>query len=388
MGIEVHVNEISERRLQILREQGFENITEIDALQMKDQIAFTNPGFQPTVVVMNPPFSSNMATGGQSEMIGANMVREALDMLAPGGRLVAIVSGGHPGYEDSVGMGFEGSQQMRAWWDDIFGGDQFDVKANVHVDGQIYAKFGTHYDTRLLVIDKKAEGDTSWSDLPVQAEVTEVKELARILRGIRNERISTSSESNQVVEQASTQPQNQRNTGADDGRRTGTRGPVSETAPSAPARAAADGVGAGSPGDQSDARGGTVRAGASRTGTGEDDGPVPDESQAGDGVSTESRGGRRRSGGGVRDGDIPQGSRAVPTGQPAQDNQGGVVRPGDNTLEASEGTYTPIAEEHLPGTPLVRSTAFALTHAPDASHVEVNIPNPDQISPAEKVCGY
>ena len=68
---------------------------------------------------MNPPFSSNARTGGQSEMVGAGMVREALDMLAPGGRLVAIVSGGHPGYEDSVGMGFEGSQQMQAWWSSV-----------------------------------------------------------------------------------------------------------------------------------------------------------------------------------------------------------------------------------------------------------------------------
>ena len=133
---------------------------------------------------MNPPFSANVQTGTKNEMLGANMVSEALKMMAPGGRLVAIVSGGHSGFEDSVGMAFNGSGQVRQWWRQTRRENK--VRANVRVSGQDYEKFGTHYDTRLLVIDKPLEGETVSDIQAVDGSVEHVSELPKRLEEIKN----------------------------------------------------------------------------------------------------------------------------------------------------------------------------------------------------------
>ena len=196
--IEVHVNEIAERRINILREQGFRNITNHDARQLANLMASTNPGFEPTVVVMNPPFSANVKTGAKNEMLGANMVTEGLKMLAPGGRLVAIVSGGHPGFENSVGMAFNGSQQTQDWWAQTR--REYTVRANMSVSGQDYEKFGTHYDTRLLVIDKPAVGESLSTDPAVTGRVEHVSELPALLEGVRDARAQDAGARTDVVE--------------------------------------------------------------------------------------------------------------------------------------------------------------------------------------------
>ena len=81
---------------------------------------------------MNPPFS---ATGGRVNghrtAFGARHIEQALLRLKPGGRLVAIVGRGmaadRPGFRD--------------WWLEI--GSRYHVRANVGIDGQEYARFGT-----------------------------------------------------------------------------------------------------------------------------------------------------------------------------------------------------------------------------------------------------
>ncbi len=137
-GAEVDTNEIDERRHRLLELQGF-GPTAFDAERLDNLLP---PGKLYDAVVMNPPFS---ATGGRvrghSTEFGARHVEQALLRLKPGGRLVAIVG---------RGMALD-RPRSRAWWADIEG--RFRVRANIGIDGCVYAKFGTSFDHQIIVID-------------------------------------------------------------------------------------------------------------------------------------------------------------------------------------------------------------------------------------------
>jgi predicted RNA methylase len=99
------------------------------------------PGMlRPTLVVMNPPFSSTAARSGDAGIAGAHLL-SALKRLAPGGRLVAIMP---------EGFSAEGSNAA-AW-----------AKAHVSatlrlrlvIDGAVYGRHGARVATSLVVFDK------------------------------------------------------------------------------------------------------------------------------------------------------------------------------------------------------------------------------------------
>ena len=131
---------------------------------------------RPTVVVMNPPFSNSATTHVKDTIgIGGKHIEEALQMLAPGGRLVAIV--GH-------GMAHNAeSPKVRNWWKRI--GEKYCVRADVTVNGNEYAKYGTTYDNNLIVIDKVAPDNTK---TPVFGKIESIDELPAMLEGVRNDR--------------------------------------------------------------------------------------------------------------------------------------------------------------------------------------------------------
>ncbi len=137
-GASVDTNEIDERRRALLEFQGFTPTT-FDAERLDNLLP---PGKIYDAVVMNPPFS---ATGGRVKghdtAFGARHVEHALLRLKSGGRLVAIVG---------RGMALD-RPKFRAWWADIEG--RFRVRANIGIDGGVYAKFGTTFDHQIIVID-------------------------------------------------------------------------------------------------------------------------------------------------------------------------------------------------------------------------------------------
>ena len=137
-GASVDTNEIDERRRALLEFQGFTPTT-FDAERLDNLLP---PGKVYDAVVMNPPFS---ATGGRVKghdtAFGARHVEHALLRLKSGGRLVAIVG---------RGMALD-RPKFRAWWADIEG--RFRVRANIGIDGGVYAKFGTTFDHQIIVID-------------------------------------------------------------------------------------------------------------------------------------------------------------------------------------------------------------------------------------------
>lgn len=173
--VKIIANELSERRVSLLRrligkdgEVFNENAEQIDNIL----------DVKPSVVVMNPPFSQTAGRMGNQKvpMVAAEHIEAALNLLQPGGRLVAI-----------VGRGMTmGAPSYRAWWSKI--GQKYTVQANIGVDGKVYEKYGTTFGTRLLVIDKhQAEAGHK----PVLVEAQTVDDLMRALEPIRDGRHAT-----------------------------------------------------------------------------------------------------------------------------------------------------------------------------------------------------
>ena len=138
----LHLNEIAEVRAGILA--AFfpgAGITRHNAESVADFL----PGVRPTAVLMNPPFSATPGVERIRHDADLRHLRSAFSMLPPGGRLVAVTSANcMPG---------------DAAWNDAFGslGGQARTVFSMAIDGRVYARRGTGFDTRLTVLDRSAE---------------------------------------------------------------------------------------------------------------------------------------------------------------------------------------------------------------------------------------
>ncbi len=143
IGAQVICNEICPRRNALLACVLNFNTLQLDAEFIDDLLPAE---IQPTAILMNPPFS---ATGGRvakhSAQYGARHIESALRRLHKGGRLVAITG---------EGMRFQVSA-FSEWWQRI--AKTYNVRANVHLNGNEYGKYGTTFDLQLLVIDKTGQ---------------------------------------------------------------------------------------------------------------------------------------------------------------------------------------------------------------------------------------
>ncbi|MFP5261380.1 MAG: hypothetical protein ACLGJB_05690 [Blastocatellia bacterium] len=140
VGARVICNEINPRpRAVLIEELGFETFG-VDAEILDDLLPAE---IQTAVILMNPPFC---ATGGRvarhRSLYGARHVETALRRLREGDRLVSIAG---------EGMSFHCSHFTR-WWQQIAG--EYSVRANFHLSGKEYAKYGTTYGLQILVIGK------------------------------------------------------------------------------------------------------------------------------------------------------------------------------------------------------------------------------------------
>ena len=154
IGARVICNETSTRRSALLScVLNFETL-QVDAEFIDDLLPAE---IQPTAILMNPPFS---ATGGRvakhSAQYGARHIESALRRLQTGGRLVAITG---------EGMRFQVSA-FSEWWQRI--AKTYNVRANLHLNGNEYGKYGTTFDLQILVIDKT--GQTPGNDWKEQLE--------------------------------------------------------------------------------------------------------------------------------------------------------------------------------------------------------------------------
>ena len=168
---DIIVNELSPRRAQILEQLGFPRVFHENAEQLHNILPAT---IKPTVVVMNPPFSSTAGRiRGQRKTANATLhIEQCLKRLENGGRLVAI-----------VGEGMAADRHaFRTWWSGISG--KYTVRANIGISGDEYKKYGTTFDNQIVVIDKT--GPTVLD--PITGQVAKIEDLIDLLKGVRDER--------------------------------------------------------------------------------------------------------------------------------------------------------------------------------------------------------
>jgi predicted RNA methylase len=119
-------------------------VTRFDAAQLDDHLA---PHVAPTVVLMNPPFSAMANVDRRMADTALRHVASALARLCDGERLVAITGASfapdHPAWTEAFVRLQEGGR----------------VVFSAAIDRAVYARHGTHTDTRLLVIDKQPAVD-------------------------------------------------------------------------------------------------------------------------------------------------------------------------------------------------------------------------------------
>jgi predicted RNA methylase len=177
-GATLILNELSPRRHALL---AAENMTPRNLLFMENAEQFNNilpANLRPNVVVMNPPFSSTAGRmeGARDTANGAAHIEQALKRLVSGGRLVAIVGEGMAADRPA----------FSAWWKKI--AKEYTVRANVGVNGNEYAKYGTTFDNQILVIDRPVDGQPAGAYNPVTGSVERVEDLIPLLEGVRHER--------------------------------------------------------------------------------------------------------------------------------------------------------------------------------------------------------
>ncbi|MDI6854385.1 MAG: strawberry notch family protein [Deltaproteobacteria bacterium] len=168
---EVVVNELSPRRAALLKEMFFDRVYEENAEQIHNILHGKE---KPTVVLMNPPFSATAGRipGKRDASIVQRHVEQALKLLEPGGRLVAI-----------LGRGAEPTAAtFRDWWAKI--AKEYNVRANIGVSGKVYQKYGTGFGLRFVVIDKT--GATAGK--PVTGMVDSLAELIELLQEVKDAR--------------------------------------------------------------------------------------------------------------------------------------------------------------------------------------------------------
>ena len=164
-GGALHLNEIAATRAALLA--GLfpgASVTRHNAEAIRDHL----PALRPTVVLMNPPFSASPGVDRIRHDADLRHIRSAFSMLPPGGRLVAIASAHCVPGDDA--------------WQDAF--ESLDPPARVvftaAIDGRVYARRGTTFDTRLTVLDR---GGEERGDAPVHAPVR-VADAAELLDAV------------------------------------------------------------------------------------------------------------------------------------------------------------------------------------------------------------
>ena len=138
-GNPLHLNEIAAVRASLLSGL-FEHapVTRHNAESISDYL----PGLQPTVVLMNPPFSASPGVQRIRHDADLRHLRSAFSMLPAGGRLVAITSAGCIPGDAAWSRAFERLDPPPRT---VF---------SIAIDGRAYARRGTTFDTRLTVIDR------------------------------------------------------------------------------------------------------------------------------------------------------------------------------------------------------------------------------------------
>jgi hypothetical protein len=139
-GASLHLNEWSYARAELLKTLFPDAVvTQVDGATLNDRLP---AACQPSLVIMNPPFSVGLNIAGRYAEATFRHVHQALLRLRPGGRLVML-----------TGERFhQGAASHRASFARLAEFGQ--VVFSAPLAGALYARHGTSVETRLTVIDK------------------------------------------------------------------------------------------------------------------------------------------------------------------------------------------------------------------------------------------
>lgn len=172
----VHVNDIDAQRLANLQRQGFKNITSQDGTQ-----PFADKDVD--VVVTNPPFGSATPKeydGYKISSLEGQMAINALESMKDNGR-AAIIIGGKTEYAKNGSL----TPKDKALLGYLY--SHYKVEDVINVDGSLYAKQGTTYPTRIILINGRRYDENAYPPVKDKARAEAVKSYDELYKRINDD---------------------------------------------------------------------------------------------------------------------------------------------------------------------------------------------------------
>lgn len=172
----VHVNDIDAQRLANLRRQGFKNVTSQDGTQ-----PFADKDVD--VVVTNPPFGSATPKeydGYKISSLEGQMAINALESMNDDGR-AAIIIGGKTEYAKNGSL----NPKDKAFLGYLY--SHYNVEDVINVDGGLYAKQGTNYPTRIILINGRRLNENAFPPVKDKARAETVKDYDELYKRIEDD---------------------------------------------------------------------------------------------------------------------------------------------------------------------------------------------------------
>lgn len=172
----VHVNDIDAQRLTNLRRQGFKNVTSQDGTQ-----PFADNDVD--VVVTNPPFGSATPReydGYKISSLEGQMAINALESMKDDGR-AAIIIGGKTEYAKNGSL----NPKDKAFLGYLY--SHYNVEDVINVDGGLYAKQGTSYPTRIILINGRRLNENAFPPVKDKARAEAVKDYDELYKRIEDD---------------------------------------------------------------------------------------------------------------------------------------------------------------------------------------------------------
>lgn len=172
----VHVNDIDAQRLENLRRQGFKNVTSQDGTQ-----PFADKDVD--VVVTNPPFGSATPKeydGYKISSLEGQMAINVLESMKDDGR-AAIIIGGKTEYAKNGSL----NPKDKAFLGYLY--SHYNVEDVINVDGSLYAKQGTSYPTRIILINGRRLDENAFPPVKDKARAETVKDYDELYKRIEDD---------------------------------------------------------------------------------------------------------------------------------------------------------------------------------------------------------
>lgn len=172
----VHVNDIDAQRLANLRRQGFKNVTSQDGTQ-----SFKVKPVD--IVITNPPFGSATPRdydGYKISSLEGQMAINALESMKGDGR-AAIIIGGNTEYAKNGSL----KPKDKAFLGYLY--SHYNVEDVINVDGGLYAKQGTSYPTRMILINGRRLNENAFPPVKDKARAEAVKDYDELYKRIEDD---------------------------------------------------------------------------------------------------------------------------------------------------------------------------------------------------------